>query len=352
MSSKIDHALERLKPTGEEDGLIASEHYGRYLWAAQLARGMNVLDAGCGTAYGTKTLAEAGASLVTGVDISEKAIHEGRETYGNKLIDLRQGDLTALPFSDGEFDLIVCFEVIEHVDDRDAVLAELKRVLKLDGLLCISTPNSRVYPPGNPYHIHEYEPEDFARTLAERFSHIALFRQSAWLTSGILSDREFTKSGIPSGFAIHAVKLDDKRPGEEIFTVALASSRELPSPDSIVVLGEPFEVRWWQEQIESVRESTTAEVNETKRQLHKANQDVSEARSQSIGSARRLLDMEEIVSGQNARIYALEEELDARSDRIEALSARVDRADRILAGITSSISWRITRPLRALKNLR
>ena len=177
MATHTEESPERLDTDGQGGRLIVSEHLGRYLWGAQLASGLKVLDAGCGTGYGLRILEAAGASRVVGVDLSTEAVAQASELSESKRIEVLQGDLAELPFSDGEFDLVVCFEVIEHVVEREAILDELMRVLGADGILCISTPNRRVYPPGNPHHVHEYEPEEFEQALAKRFAHVLLHRQ-------------------------------------------------------------------------------------------------------------------------------------------------------------------------------
>jgi 2-polyprenyl-3-methyl-5-hydroxy-6-metoxy-1,4-benzoquinol methylase len=190
MASHTDEHPERVNMDEHRGRLIASEHVARYLWGAQLARGRTVLDAGCGTGYGAKLIVEAGADRVVGVDISEDAVAEASEFNTSERVEIHQADLRSLPYADGEFSLVMCFEVIEHVEDRGAILDELARVLGREGILCISTPNRRVYPPGNPHHLHEYEPQEFAEVLGKHFSHVELHRQTAWLGSAILSDAE------------------------------------------------------------------------------------------------------------------------------------------------------------------
>src|SRR6185312_2188975 len=101
MATKVERVPERLSPANQSGRLILSEHSGRYMWAAQLASRMNVLDAGCGTGYGAQILADGGASRVVGVDISETAIAEAAQ-YRNPLVEFSLGDLTDLPFSDCE----------------------------------------------------------------------------------------------------------------------------------------------------------------------------------------------------------------------------------------------------------
>jgi 2-polyprenyl-3-methyl-5-hydroxy-6-metoxy-1,4-benzoquinol methylase len=66
------------------------------------------------------------------------------------------GDVRELPFGDGMFDLVVCFETIEHVADPERLLAELRRVMAGDGLLFVSTPNKREYLVENELHKREF----------------------------------------------------------------------------------------------------------------------------------------------------------------------------------------------------
>jgi O-antigen biosynthesis protein len=351
MITRGGQSPERFDAKDTSKGLIASEHYARYLWAAQLAKDRTVLDAGCGTGYGTKILADVGASKVVGVDISSASVKGAAETYAHPQIEWLEADLASLPFRDNEFDLIVCYEVIEHAHARDQILDELARVLNDDGVLCISTPNRKVYPPGNPFHLYEYESEGFAETLNERFSHVVLYRQNVWLTSTILSDGELTGTE-GRDLNARAVKLVDKLPGDETYMVALAAKHELPRSRSILALGDSFEVRWWQEQIDASDTRAEASVNEARRQLHQANEAASEARNRSKQSAEMVLEVEELIAQINARNHALEDELEIRTNQIEVLSQRIERADRVLDAMRKSISWRLTAPLRALKGSR
>lgn len=129
------------------DHLIEAEHFARYAWAAQFALGKRVLDAACGMAYGTAMLAAAGASETVGVDLDSEVIAkaDAGAPPGTRFV---VGDLRKLPFDDGEFDLVVCFEAIEHVTEPELVLDELSRILSHNGVLIVSTPNRNVYLPG------------------------------------------------------------------------------------------------------------------------------------------------------------------------------------------------------------
>src|SRR5262249_32197042 len=154
------------------------EHIARYRFASQLAAGATVLDAGCGTGYGTAILAAAEPARLLAVDVSEDAVEVTRALTEGRA-EVAAADLRSLPFEDDAVDLVVCFEVIEHLERREEALGELARVLRPGGTLVISSPNPREYLAGNEFHIHEYPPEELEQELRSLFSHVSLHGQSA-----------------------------------------------------------------------------------------------------------------------------------------------------------------------------
>ena len=102
--------------------------------------GKTALDVGCGAGLLTEPLARLGAT-VTGLDASPEVIAVAREhaSAGGLQIDYRVGDVAEL---EGQFDLITCMEVIEHVAEPGAFLRALARRLAKGGLLVMSTPNA------------------------------------------------------------------------------------------------------------------------------------------------------------------------------------------------------------------
>lgn len=111
-----------------------------------VAKGMKVLDAGCGRGEVLRACAEAGAE-VFGIDYSEAAAELAKETLTHvDGADVRHGDVTALPWPDNTFDRVLFGDVIEHLDpdQADAALAEFFRVLRPGGMLLVHTaPNRR-----------------------------------------------------------------------------------------------------------------------------------------------------------------------------------------------------------------
>jgi len=160
---------ERLIP-GQVDVDLLNEHLARYAFAARLARGKRVLDAGCGAGYGSAELAHA-ALAVTGADIATEAIEFAQEHYRLPNLHFEQATCGALPHPDSCFDLVVAFEVIEHLARWREFLLEVRRVLSPGGQFMVSTPNKLYYTESrgvqgiNPFHIHEFEFEELRSEL-------------------------------------------------------------------------------------------------------------------------------------------------------------------------------------------
>lgn len=172
-------AVPRLPATRLSPHLL--EHRARYRFAATFVREGAVLDVGCGSGYGAGMLLAAGAARVVAVDTSADAI---AATIAQRLpaLEVLHVDGVTLPFPDGTFDVITCFETIEHVADPSRLLAEVGRVMRSDGLLLLSTPNAlHTAPnggiPANPYHLCEWEPAELARLLDDTFKDVQLLAQ-------------------------------------------------------------------------------------------------------------------------------------------------------------------------------
>jgi SAM-dependent methyltransferase len=173
---------ERVIP-GQVDIDLLNEHMARYAFAARLARGKRALDAGCGAGYGSAELARAALSVV-GIDSSSDAIEFARATYPMPNLSFEQASCEALPHADASFDLIVAFEVIEHLKGWPRFLREARRVLSPNGQFIVSTPNKLYYTESrgsegaNPFHVHEFEFEEFRDELRSVFPHVSMFLEN------------------------------------------------------------------------------------------------------------------------------------------------------------------------------
>ena len=159
---------------GEVDVDLLNEHMARYTFASRLARGKRVLDAGCGAGYGSAELARAaGTGGGRGPRAGSHRVRP-RPLWRIDNLSFEEASCEALPHAEGSFELVVAFEVIEHLEDWRGFLREARRVLVPNGQLVVSTPNKLYYtesrgPDGaNPFHVHEFDFEEFRAELIRR----------------------------------------------------------------------------------------------------------------------------------------------------------------------------------------
>jgi SAM-dependent methyltransferase len=181
----LEFTGERVVP-GLVDADLFNEHRARYRFAAHFAASLpnaaRILDAGCGSGYGTAEFIHAGC--VVGIDQSADAVKYAADAFGRPGIHFLQAGCESLPFADGVFDLVAAFEVIEHLARWREMLSETRRVLTASGILLVSTPNKSYYAESraaagpNPYHEHEFEFAEFSQALGEFFPHVRLWGQN------------------------------------------------------------------------------------------------------------------------------------------------------------------------------
>jgi SAM-dependent methyltransferase len=114
-----------------------------------LRRGDAMLDLGCGfgrhafeaAKRGAHVVAlDAGADEVTGVVATFTAMSVAHEVPPETSLGVVQGDARSLPFASGTFNRIICSEVLEHIHEDEAVIAELARVLMRGGTMAVTVP--------------------------------------------------------------------------------------------------------------------------------------------------------------------------------------------------------------------
>ncbi len=226
VTGETEEAAERFDPVEMKGELIEAEHLARYRLASGLAQGRRVLDAGCGWGYGSNLLA-ANAESVIGIDVEETVI-EAAGVNAAENVTLQIGDVSALEFADDSFDLVVCFEVIEHIEERDRAIEEFARVLAPGGLLLISSPNRDIYGDRNPYHVFEYTPEEFRQFIASQFEHQVQLVQENWITSMISTLETFTGDTGVRFDNLDLIKTVGRGAAEATYLVAVASRDPLP----------------------------------------------------------------------------------------------------------------------------
>ena len=156
---------------------MAIEHYQRYQFARELVKGKLVLDAACGDGYGSSILAET-AEKVYGLDLDVDVVKTANQKYGKNHLEYVAGSVASLPFQDAMFDVVISFETIEHVDKetQEKFLEEIKRVLKPDGIMIMSTPNKAIYTDlvkgENKFHVKEFYAQEFVTFIERKFANV------------------------------------------------------------------------------------------------------------------------------------------------------------------------------------
>lgn len=170
---RMGKEIERLDFTKETkyNAIEAAIHLNRYGIAKPFCKGARVLDAACGEGYGSYLMKSWGAARVDGIDIDVSSVDIAGKLFRDEGLVYTSGTVERLPFEDNAYDLVVSLETIEHLDDAEAFLREIKRVLKPDGTVILSCPNDNYYFERdhleNPFHKRHYTFFEF-RELAEK----------------------------------------------------------------------------------------------------------------------------------------------------------------------------------------
>ncbi|HLG90569.1 MAG TPA: class I SAM-dependent methyltransferase [Candidatus Saccharimonadales bacterium] len=219
--------------------MIYGEHVARYEAVKDLVTNKTVLDIACGSGYGSSILARK-AKKIIGVDSDKKTIAYALEKYGLKNIEFLVGDANRIPIKDNAVDMVVSFETIEHVSDFKKFLREMKRVLKDDGLLVISTPNQGVYIEDNPFHQHQFIYNEFMTLLKSNFRTVRPYFQSTWLYNSILSKDLLNKKWIKEITTLFTV---ESSPKKAVYFVILCSDKPVPTFKPIGAVSQPWSAK-------------------------------------------------------------------------------------------------------------
>ncbi len=152
---------------------LEADHLARYRFAVGQAKGLAVLDIACGVGYAAPMFLAAGASSYDGVDVNAEVVAFAGREYGAANACFHVGDISTF-WRGHTYDLITCFETIEHVPDYRSALSNLFALLKAGGTLLISSPNRPITSPdclslddrpANRFHVQEFMPEELAIAL-------------------------------------------------------------------------------------------------------------------------------------------------------------------------------------------
>jgi ubiquinone/menaquinone biosynthesis C-methylase UbiE len=190
-----------MKFTGERyipsvDGQIKYEHLHRYAVCFDFIVDKTVLDIASGEGYGSALLAKLAKSVV-GVDISVDTVEYASQAYQNcENLKFMVGSCESIPLPENSIDVVVSFETIEHHDQHEKMMQEIKRVLRPGGILIISSPNRLTYSDetnySNPFHVKELYYDELVNLIGNHFQYSKIYGQRLGIGSFIfpLEDTE------------------------------------------------------------------------------------------------------------------------------------------------------------------
>jgi 2-polyprenyl-3-methyl-5-hydroxy-6-metoxy-1,4-benzoquinol methylase len=244
----LDFTGERIVPQADNcERTFASrmyhEHIARYLFAAQIAKGKSVIDVGCGVGYGSRRLAELGAGSVYALDLSEGAIEHARKHYHHANVQFEPGNAEHFK-TEKTFDVAVCFELIEHVRRPRKVLENIKRVLKAEGILLMSTPRA-LEQKRTHFHEHEFGLQEYVSLISEYFPSVEMFTENNHFSSMITR-------GAPAELKrVECLKDQfDLAAADAFLAMASRSTSSLPVMEPVLVLDDDAYVRTLEHDVE------------------------------------------------------------------------------------------------------
>ena len=253
------------------------------------------------------------ADRVVGLDNAREPLLATQLEYGDSDVRLAEGDCRGLPFANASFDVVVAFEVIEHLENWRGFLAEVRRVLTPGGRLLVSTPNKVYYQQTrttpNLYHVHEFGYDEFREELAKFFKNTTMFLENH---SDAITFTPLEARGLRT-----FLEATSSHPQEAHFFVAVCSAEPLYGSPAFVYLPTAGNVRQEREQHIDLLVSEVGRKQELLREL---------------GQELRRLQSERREQQQQARraIEELERENDKKTVWVEQLDDKLARYEEYL----------------------
>jgi len=325
----VEFTGERVIPDQVDVDLL-NEHMGRYMFAARLASGKRVLDAGCGAGYGSAEMART-ALRVVGIDRAAEAIAFAREHYQAPNLEFQKASCGSLPFPNASFDLVAAFEIIEHLDGWREFLLEVRRVLAPAGQFLVSTPNRLYYTESrgskgaNPFHVHEFDCDEFRRELKLFFPHVSLYLENHTEAMTFQPYDAGNTAEVRLGTAAAA-------PNEAHFFLAVCADRPMVGNPTFVYVPRVANVLREREHHITLLDSEIAQKNHWLAQAQRQHQEL----------LTRFAEQQEALERSNRWAESLKVELGERDARIvelqEEMAREQDSARQMAQGYAAKVA--------------
>jgi SAM-dependent methyltransferase len=342
----LEFTGERFIP-GQGGAVIAYEHIHRYAFAARWASGMRVLDIATGSGFGAALLAGRAAG-VWAIDIDAPSLRSAADRYGSTNMVFLQADAVRLPFPDKSMDLVVAFEVLEHVKDQEGLVGELARVVSPNGKALISTPDKAAYSDArgytNPFHVSEFYRDDFQALLSAHFRTVRLFQQQ--VRAGSLIE---PAEGPGRQVEILTAPPPDP-PGPVVSPMYLLALCNIGNPDQPLLEGSAYF-----DPTDRLMEEWRAEADRLgawgrslEGEVARRDGIISEVQREFEERSRWAVSLQRELEERNRWAISLDREIADRDATIRRVNSDLDEAGRRLVRIRHSFLYRVLRRLRLL----
>ncbi|MEM0518341.1 class I SAM-dependent methyltransferase [Aequorivita flava] len=227
---------ERLETNIYNDNSV--KHLHRYAVTTKYIHNKIILDIASGEGYGSNLMSDF-ASFVYGVDIELSVVVTAGNKYNKGNLKFLQGSTSNIPLGDNSIDVVVSFETLEHHDEHEKMFSEIKRVLRPEGILIISTPDKYYYSDkrnySNEFHVKELYKTEFIQLISANFKKHEVLSQS-YLNNNSLIFEEVVRNNMAyySG-DFNGISEVDSSPH---FLIAVASDYDFPNLGNSMFEGE------------------------------------------------------------------------------------------------------------------
>ncbi len=364
----MEFSGERYLPEMNIDSEISIFHRQRYESILSICAGKNVVDAACGEGYGSSFIAEK-AACVIGIDISHEAIENAKGKYQKENLHYYEASVERIPVEDNWADVFVSYETIEHVteDIQRKFLKEIRRILKKDGILIMSSPDKRNYSDipqfHNEFHVHELYFEEFDALLKRYFPNRKYYYQGMFCNSYIFG-KEQGISGREKKLILresdqtrseYLIAVCGKRKGEADISSVIydASNMYYLLKDEVLQLkerlGEPGKII---EQKENYIGEQREKILEMEKELREAN-GVIEQKENYIGEQReKILEVEKELQEVNGVIEQKENYIGEQREKILEVEKELQEVNGVIEQKENYIGEQREKILEVEKELR
>lgn len=345
---------ERFVP--ELDGEIKYEHLHRYALALDFVEGRTVLDIASGEGYGSALLAKRAASVI-GVDIDVESINHAQAQYSTVAnLKFLAGSCDAIPVADASIEVVVSFETIEHHDQHEEMMQEIKRVLKPDGLLIISSPNKFVYSDefqqANPFHVKELYYEELVDLLKHYFHQVYTYGQKLAVGSWVTALDSTLKSSVKAySGSVNTLFSGVGALPAPVYFVALCSNRTEPL-DSIASAYVDVSDDLWK-QLQQERNANRLNLGQLQHQYNQLQHEYNQLQHQYNQLQHQCNQLQheynQLQYTSNQERYQLHEELDRLQQNNSDLQNNLQNASNLIEAMKSSKFWKLRQMWMQLK---